>query len=138
MKKLLLITSIFISTELVSQTKNHSSFDYVHTNIESVILNDTVKLAISLLENYTNSKATYLVLYILDGKWFFSQGAALQTHFSRYKITPDLIIVEIENTSTQRNWYFNESEKFNQFLEQELIPTLDKGFRTNQERLLFG
>jgi len=134
----LLILSILINSKANSQTNNNSSFNYIHQHIASTLLKDNVKLVISLPENYDNSKAKYPVVYVLDGKWFFSQGVSSQTHFSRFKMTPDLIIVGIENAVKQRNWYTTNSKKFNQFLEEELIPTINKKFRTTDERLLFG
>ena len=133
---LLLLTLLYFKG--TSQTVHNSNFDFVHQHIESELLNDSVKLVISLPEDYANSKAKYPVVYILDGKWFFSQGVSSQIHFSRFKMTPDLIIVGIENSVRQRRWYTRNSKKFNLFLENELIPSINKEFRTANERLLFG
>ena len=140
MKKALFLVSLLglLNFNATSQTMHKSSFDFVHQHIESTLLKDNVSLVISLPKDYANSKAEYPVVYILDGKWFFSQGVSSQTHFSRFKMTPNLIIVGIENSVKQRRWYTRNSRKFNQFLEQELIPSINKEFRTTNERLLFG
>jgi predicted alpha/beta superfamily hydrolase len=134
----LLLLSVLLNINANGQTTNNSNFNYIYQHIESEQLKDNVKLVISLPEDYTNSKEKYPVVYVLDGKWFFSQGVTSQTHFSRFKMTPNLIIVGIENAVNQRGWYTRDSKKFNQFLEKELIPSINKKFRTADERLLFG
>ena len=133
---LLLLT--LISFKATCQKVSNSNFDFIHQHIESSYLKDSVKLVISLPQNYSNSKEKYPVVYILDGMWFFSQGVTSQIHFSRFKTTPNLIIVGIENSRGQRVWYHRDTKKFNHFLEKELIPSIDKEFRTTDERLLFG
>lgn len=140
MKKVLfLILFLTLTTnKVVSQTALNSSFNFVHHNIDSERLNDSVKLVISLPDNYATSDEKYPVVYILDGKWFFSQGVSSQIHFSRFKMTPNLIIIGIENTVRQRRWYTRAAKEFNLFLAEELIPAINKKFRTTQERLLFG
>lgn len=135
---LLILILTFPNIKANCQTSKNSNFNYNHHYIESEQLKDSVKLVISLPEDYANSKEKYPVVYVLDGKWFFSQGVTSQIHFSRFKITPNLIIVGIENTVNQRRWYTRDSKKFNQFLEKELIPSINKEFRTTNERLLFG
>jgi len=139
MKKLfILVLLTLLNFKATSQTSQNSSFDFVHQHIESALLKESVKLVISLPEDYDNYKTKYPVVYVLDGKWFFSQGVTSQIHFSRFKMTPDLIIIGIENSVKQRKWYTNNSKTFNHFLEKELIPTINKKFRTTDERLLFG
>lgn len=133
---LLLLT--LISFKAPCQKASNSNFDFIHQNIESSYLKDSVKIVISLPENYSNSKEKHPVVYILDGTWFFSQGVTSQIHFSRFKTTPNLIIVGIENSRRQREWYHRDTKKFNHFLEKELIPSINKEFRTTGERLLFG
>ena len=139
MKKLfILVLLTLLNFKATSQASQNSSFDFVHQHIESALLKESVKLVISLPEDYDNYKTKYPVVYVLDGKWFFSQGVTSQIHFSRFKMTPDLIIIGIENSVKQRKWYTNNSKTFNHFLEKELIPTINKKFRTTDERLLFG
>lgn len=127
-----------INSKVVGQDKLNSSFDFIHQYIESERLKDSVKLVISLPENYATSDERYPVVYILDGKWFFSQGVSSQKHFSRFKMTPNLIIIGIENTVRQRRWYTRAAKEFNQFLAEELIPAMNQKFRTSSDRLLFG
>jgi len=123
---------------VTAQNEPDSNFNYIHQYIQSEQLQDSVKIVISLPEDYSNTNEAYPVVFILDGKWFFPQGISAQTHFSRFKITPDLIIIGIENTVKQRRWYTRNSKKFNLFLEKELIPIVNENFRTSDERLLFG
>ena len=139
MKKIFIIALLaFISFNAISQKTNNSGFNFIHQNIKSTHLNDDVKLVISLPQDYSSSNEKYPVVYVLDGKWFFSQGVTSQIHFSRFKTTPNLIIVGIENSKKQRGWYHRDTEKFNHFLEDELIPSINEKFRATDERLLFG
>tara|TARA_R110002073_G_scaffold145532_2_gene297658 strand:+ start:25159 stop:26433 length:1275 start_codon:yes stop_codon:yes gene_type:complete len=134
----LLALSLFINLKSYSQENSNSSYTYSHKHLKSTSLDDTVKLVISLPKDYDTTNTNYPVVYILDGKWFFSQGTSSQTHFSRFKMTPGLIIIGIENRVNQRNWFTLNSKKFNQFLEKELVPFVNKTFRTSDERILFG
>lgn len=135
---LFLMVSCFTVLNGFSQTNNNSSFNYQYLNIESTFLKANVDIVISLPVNYKKEKIKYPVVYVLDGKWFFSQAVTTQLHAKRYKQTPDFIVVGIENTTRQRSWFMKGASKFNQFLEKELITTIHKKFRANNERLLFG
>lgn len=138
MKKVKVLLICLLSLKMYCQENILSGFNYIHHQLESEHLDTKVKLVISLPDDYVNSKEKYPVVYVLDGKWFFSQGVTAQSHFSRYKLTPDFIVVGIENMVEQREWYMTESTLFNSFLENKLIPFINKTFRTNSESLLFG
>jgi predicted alpha/beta superfamily hydrolase len=118
-------------------------------SIQSVILSETRKIIIHLPDDYDSSKKTYPVLYLLDG----TRGTVLQTLsvlFSlRYnKSIPDLIVVAIANTDRDRDMMplstksytvpTPGAQKFLSFIGNELIPHIEKGYSTNEQRILRG
>jgi predicted alpha/beta superfamily hydrolase len=111
---------------------------------------------VGLPESYSqNSDRRYPVIYVLDG---LSQGepvAKAAAQMSRDKLMPELIVVAIPNVSAagrERDYTppsmrqnherpdspAGKADAFLAFLRAELIPTLERDFRTAPERLLAG
>ena len=111
-------------------------------------------LFISLPENYRNSKQLYPVLYVLDG-WHFSLMAFIQENNIYSKRMAPVIIVNIGHSPASDamnlrtrdftpalipKWqYSGGGPAFLDFLEHELIPFIDRTYRTNtSDRGLLG
>jgi uncharacterized protein len=113
-------------------------------------------LFISLPEDYSASKETYPVLYVLDG-WHFPLMVSLQQNNIYSKRMPPVIIVNIGQSPASdamnlRAVDFSPTPipqsfggggggaaKFLDFLEHELIPFIDRTYRTNPaDRGLLG
>lgn len=113
-------------------------------------------LFISLPENYSTSKQSYPVLYVLDG-WHFPLMAFLQENNVYSKRMPPVIIVNIGQSPASdamalRAQDFSPTSipqslggggggaaAFLDFLEHELIPFIDHTYRTNPaDRGLLG
>jgi len=113
-------------------------------------------LFISLPQNYSNSKQSYPVLYVLDG-WHFPLMAFLQDNNIYSKRMPPVIIVNIGQSPASdvmalRAQDFSPAPipqslggggggaaAFLDFLEHELIPFIDHTYRTNPaDRGLLG
>jgi len=111
---------------------------------------------VGLPESYSqDSTRRYPVIYVLDG---LSQGAPLAkaaAQMSRDKLMPELIVVAIPNVSAagrerdytpptmRQNHERSDSpagkaDAFLAFLRAELIPAMERDFRTAPERLLAG
>lgn len=107
--------------------------------ISSEILGEERRIQIYLPEDYMISEQEYPVLYILDGQRFFSYGVSLSKSFKQFQLTPDFIIVGIDNDYPQRFKDLGEDKvNFIEFLKKELLPYVDSKFRTSSERVLFG
>jgi predicted alpha/beta superfamily hydrolase len=115
--------------------------------IESRILKEKRNLFIRLPEGYKNSVAEYPVLFILDGHRLTKKP--FEKTFDRLAQNdevPDVIMVGIANkvgiTRTSRNRDFSPNgegaQNFLKFIKQEVIPSVDKNFRTNGSRILLG
>ena len=106
--------------------------------LSSKILNEDRDIQIFLPESYHSSKQSYPVLFILDGQRLFTLGVSLSQSFrSTVKMSPEFIVVGINNKYPDRFSHFVKND-FLAFIEQELITTLDKNYRTSKERILFG
>ncbi len=106
--------------------------------ISSKILDENRDIQIFLPESYHASQQSYPVLYILDGQRLFTLGVSLSQSFrSTVAISPEFIVVGINNKYPDRFSNFVKPE-FLDFIEQELIPSVDTNYRTTEERILFG
>jgi len=106
--------------------------------ISSKILAEDRDIQIFLPESYHSSEQRYPVLYILDGQRLFTLGVSLSQSFrSTVKMSPEFIVVGINNKYPDRFSNFVKAE-FLEFIDQELIASVDQNYRTTKERILFG
>ena len=162
-KKLLIAV---ISTVIITVILSGLSYEYylqsskyddsvIITSIDSKIMEESREVIIHLPENYEqNTAKSYPVMYVLDGT---SQDGHTFTKIdllSKIEQFPEAIVVGIPNTSGNRSRDFTphymkidldetNSEKGNGhhflgFMEKELIPFLNKNYRTNGFRTLSG
>ena len=90
----------------------------------------------------------YPVLYLLDGDSHFFHTAAAVDFLSGQGEIPEMIVVAIASTVrvrdfTQTDWSSHwigggGADKFRAFLSKELIPEIDRKYRTQDFRALFG
>jgi predicted alpha/beta superfamily hydrolase len=111
----------------------------INHTIKSAILNQDRTIQIYTPEGYSSSNKQYPVLYILDGQWYFLSGASIQKGLRTPGAIPEMIVVGIDNgDATRRPLFGDESEKFTNFLVNEVIHYIDANYRTTQERVIFG
>jgi predicted alpha/beta superfamily hydrolase len=118
-------------------------------SIQSPILKENRKIIIRLPDDYDTSKRMYPVLYLLDG----TSNSVLETVSVMNKLgadenIPEMIVVAIGNTDRDRDMMplstkqytipVAGAEQFLSFIGDELIPQIDKKYRTNQQRILCG
>jgi predicted alpha/beta superfamily hydrolase len=116
--------------------------------IISKVLNEDRRVSISLPRSYGRSpKATYDVLYLLDGNANLRHTVGSQYFLAGYRQMPELIIVGIHNTNRNRDYTPTEVEdipksggavEFRTFISKELFPFIDTKYRTTQVRYLSG
>ncbi|QYJ88445.1 alpha/beta hydrolase [Shewanella halotolerans] len=104
---------------------------------------------VSLPEGYHGNTRHYPVLYVVDADFQFQHVSALALHLARMgKIAP-MIVVGIANQGQSdylyaTTWKSDEGEAFGgadtfyRYLTKELVPTIDKQFRTNPHKALAG
>jgi uncharacterized protein len=142
MKKV--ITAILfmnLTFSLFAQTDNSSIICGNYRKIHSNVLHEERILLISLPEDYGKSDKTYPVLFKLDGdKGNFLQAISAASYLlDMTENAPDPIIIGIENTDRNRDMLPDQkANNFIQFINNELIPFVNKNYRTNGFRIICG
>jgi uncharacterized protein len=117
--------------------------------IHSNILQEDRTYQIYLPESYHWAlDRSYPVLYVLDGESNFLHTVGSVNFLSSHGEIPELIVVAITSTVrirdfTQTDWSSHwigggGAINFKSFLSEELLPTVEKDFRTNRFRILSG
>jgi predicted alpha/beta superfamily hydrolase len=117
--------------------------------IHSSQVNEDREYKVSLPDSYKWAQnKRYPVLYVLDGETEFVHTAASVQFLSEQGEIPEMIVVAITSTVrirdfTQTDWSSHfagggGAEKFRAFLSKELIPEIDRTYRTQDFRVLSG
>ncbi len=131
----------FLIFSFHSHAQNTISENVVGHNhqVNSEILDENRQIQVYLPDEYEDSNKKYPVLYLLDGQRFFLYGVNLVETFNQFNLTPDFILVGINNSYPQRFSHFSsQKENFITFIKNELVPYVEDKFRTTNERMLFG
>jgi uncharacterized protein len=145
MKNFSLIFIIFLlSIRLVAQD------DVIigkYRKFDSAILGGEVTYLEHLPDGYEKSGKTYPVLFMMNGQITsqFANDAATLDNLSNDR-APDMILIGISNTGVAGNYwscpddsgFVKGGEVFCTFLKEELIPEINKNYRTNGYRILAG
>jgi predicted alpha/beta superfamily hydrolase len=144
---ILLLTSVLGFQRLAHAQEVSVKLGLART-IKSAILNEDRRVLVHLPAGYDTSGASYPVLYLLDGTealLFEMIGITDRLRYDHY--APEMIIIAIENTNRDRDMMPvvakdypgpPRAKAFLAFLEKELIPDIDKTYRTTQPRILQG
>lgn len=119
-----------------------------HKKLYSNILNEERSLLIHLPPGYEKLQEKYPVLYVLDGGYtpIFSRITGTVESLLWENI-PNMIIVGIKNTDRKRDMFpmkidsdptSGGADNFLKFFSEELIPFMDKNYRTEDYRILSG
>lgn len=132
----------FVSAgSLLAQADNSPVTLGVRRTLRSKTLGETRSLLVRLPGDYEKSGRTYPVLYKLDGEQdvFLQASAVVQYLVDMTDKAPDHIVVGIENTVRARDMEPGPgADKFIEFIRAELIPFVDRNYRTNGFRILAG
>jgi len=118
-------------------------------NIHSAVLKEERNYRVYLPESYAWAKnRRYPVLYLLDGESHFLHTAASVDYLSAHGEIPEMIVVGIDSTVRVRDYSPTDwpegwiggggAGNFKRFLSTELIPTIEKNYRTDGFRVLSG
>lgn len=139
-KEIILFIAILLAVS-GTQAQINASNNVVGKNhlVHSKLLGEAREVQIYLPEGYRESEKNYPVVYVLDGQRFFLHVVSLSQSFQQFQLAPEFIIVGIKNSYPDRFQNFGEGkENFKGFLQDELMPYVNKQFRANGENLLFG
>jgi predicted alpha/beta superfamily hydrolase len=120
-------------------------------SLKSKILDEKRELLVHLPNNYQqNTGVNYPVLYLLDGQRNLNHAAGTLDLLNQSNMAQEMIIVAIANTHRTRDLTPTYDESYNEwglsggadsfldFIEQELIPFVNKNYRTNNFKILSG
>ena len=120
-----------------------------HRVVHSEILGEDRVLQVHLPTGYDSSDAAYPVVYLFYSDWvpgYFSQTVNDLYHLSMDRI-PQLILVGVPNTQRYRDllpWPrettpgSGQAQRFLQALREEIIPFVEKEYRTKPYRIFIG
>jgi predicted alpha/beta superfamily hydrolase len=115
--------------------------------IHSKILNEDRPLWVHCPTNYKYSEAKYPVLYLLDGDAHFFHVTGIINFLSSLSNMPGMIVIALPNTDRSRDFLPTHVEEvpasggadnFLKFFKEELIPYVEKNYRTASFRILCG
>jgi len=114
-------------------------------SIDSKVLGENRNFLINLPESYDSSNKSYPVVYLLDGERHFNHAIVATQILQKQERVPELIIVAITNShswasdkSTRQRDLGYEKEKFVQYIKNEMMPYVNKNYRTTGLNTLFG
>ena len=120
-------------------------------SISSKILNEERELLVHLPNNYyENTELNYPVLYLLDGQRNLNHTAGTLDLLNQSSMAQEMIIIAITSTYRTRDLTPTYDESYNKwgisggadnfidFMEKELIPYVNKNYRTNSFKILSG
>ncbi|WP_394748876.1 alpha/beta hydrolase-fold protein [Spongiimicrobium salis] len=123
----------------------------------SKVLKEERTYIVGLPDSYHDTKNSYPVLVLLDGEVRFHSHSGIINQMARGRQVPEMIIVAITNVDRVRDYTPSKylvnlngssavrnhstsggSAAFLRFIEEELLPEIDKNYRTNAYRTLVG
>jgi len=125
----------------------------VKDSIQSVFLNEKRNIEITLPDHYQHDTTRYDVWYVLDGEWDAFTFTKIAAYEAAIGFMPPVIIVSVPNryangfnyrdrdltpTKTADVDSSGGASLFLAFLEKELLPYIDKNYRTNESGLCGG
>lgn len=148
-----LVIAFVFATLISSQNLTGQNLE-LQFDIYSNILNENRTCFVQLPASYYNGiDDDYPILILLDGLTFFKTATGI-THFmssnrNRNYSMPETIIIAIENVDRERDFTFTKlktkrantmggGKTFLEFIEKELIPYVDKAYRTISYKTLVG
>lgn len=156
MKKILIFLTFLTSLGFAQQ--DSSLVPFTRKTIVSKHLKEKREYWVRLPLGY-NQKSSYPVIYILDAEWRFNIAQALETDLSENGKIPQHIVVGITHPNRRLDLSFSTSKvnhkgeidtlaftiensgngkHFLAYLEQELIPEINKNYRSNGYNILVG
>lgn len=145
----IIIVILIFKTSIFVYGQNSVKNGEINDSIESKILNEKREVIIYLPLAYNKSEKQLPVLYVLDGskKVFKKTTSTINRLSLKNESIPKMIVVAIVNKNRPRDmWptktkYYSETpgaSNFLDFIEEELIPYIEKKYRTSQTRIIYG
>jgi hypothetical protein len=156
-----LILSLLIFSPASAQGQQSNILIGTEHKIQSRILNEERRYVVNLPASYEDDdfyiQKKYPVLILLDGDSHFHPASGIIRYMGGNEQIPEMIVVAVSNTNRTRDFTpttsssgigvnnnaqafasSGGSDNFLRFLETELLPRIDKDYRTLPHRVLVG
>lgn len=138
--------SSFAATSNTEKTAIISGYELQH---HSKVFNETRRYMVSLPERYLMNSRDYASLFVIDADFQFQHVSAVVKNLTRMGKIPPMIVIGIANqggddylkTTTwpdPKDQAFGDAKKLQQYLVEELLPLVDRSYRTNKQKALSG
>ncbi|HUP47005.1 MAG TPA: alpha/beta hydrolase-fold protein [Thermoanaerobaculia bacterium] len=144
MRRLILVLLAAIAVPLAAQQQGNPPRAI---SIDSKVLGETRNVLVRTPASYGGGARAYPVLYMTDGDRQIEHTVALADYLVREGRMPETIVVGISNTDRTRDLTPTHvatlptsggAGRFLEFIAAELIPHIEKSYRTQPYRLLAG
>lgn len=140
--KMIVAVVLFVSTPFLCAQTDGASFGCgVYRKLHSTVLGEDRTVLLRLPAEYEKTTKSYPVLLRLDGSvdFFLHTVSAVEYLIDMRDQQADPIVIAIENTDRNRDMDPERgAEIFVRFIKTELIPYVEKNYRTNGFRILAG
>ncbi len=120
--------------------------------LSSKVLGESRRYLVHLPDRYYSSNNRYPVLILLDGEAHFRHTSSAVDFLAANGRIPEMIVVGVTNTNRSRDMSpmtvtppsgyptdgYGGADKFLAFIADELLPTIDRTYRTRPYRVLIG
>lgn len=115
--------------------------------VSSTELNENRIMSVSLPDHYSDRTDNFPVLYVLDGETHFKHACGAVSYLSENGFMPEMIVVALINVDRNRDFSpvhvdniatSGGADTFLDFISEELIPYVNKNYRTSGYDVLVG
>lgn len=147
MRTLIFMAALVICSLALSKAGNEEIVIGEKVTIKSEVLNEDRNLMVYLPQTYDISGKSYPVMYLLDGGYHFHHVSGIVDYLSTRGMMPEMIVVGVLNVDRTRDFSPTHvdkaptsggAEKFKSFLSDELMPYVNKNYRTQGYEILVG
>ncbi len=146
---LLLIFTFCVAADVFAQDAKIPSVVHAQHKINSAVMGEERSVLVRVPPNYDGGTEKFPVVYMLDGHGsYLSMMPGIIESQSWGKQIPEMILVSIQNTVRTRDltptvdknkkFVTGGADKFLQFIETEVIPLVEKNYRTQPYRIFAG
>ena len=147
MKKMILIAAILMGSIVIANTGDHKYVIGEKVTMRSDVLDEDRTIIVFMPDTYGISDKNYPVMYLLDGGFHFHHASGIVQFLARQGLMPEMIVIAITNVDRNRDFSPTRTEKiptsggankFMKFLSDELMPFVDRNYRTTPYDILIG
>jgi predicted alpha/beta superfamily hydrolase len=142
MRKLVVLALLTLAVSAAAQNAED------RLNIDSKIMGEARTIIVHVPASYQTGARRYPVLYLTDGDAHIGHTAATAAYLAREGRMPEAILVGVVNTDRTRDLTPTKvadrpgetggADRFLDFFEKELIPTIESRYRTQKFRVFAG